>query len=127
MGRLWGWESDSAGRALVFAAAILRVGLIVYGDWQDAHMEVPYTDIDYTVFSDASRLIVEGKSPFDRDTYRYSPLLALILVPNIVLHRCWGKVLFAAAGTLSSHSCASVLCLVSLIKSIEDGGLKIAC
>ncbi|XP_024403384.1 GPI mannosyltransferase 1 [Physcomitrium patens] len=119
MGRLWGWESDSAGRALVFAAAILRVGLIVYGDWQDAHMEVPYTDIDYTVFSDASRLIVEGKSPFDRDTYRYSPLLALILVPNIVLHRCWGKVLFAAADLLVGILISQVLRLRGVADNVQ--------
>jgi len=91
--------------SVVGVAAVLRAGLIVFGEWQDAHMEVPYTDIDYTVFSDAARLMVEGKSPFERDTYRYSPLLALALVPNVVLHRCWGKVLFAAAGMYrSSHS-----------------------
>lgn len=108
MARAW----EGAGPALVWAAAVLRVGLIVYGEWQDAHMEVPYTDIDYSVFSDAARLVVEGRSPFERATYRYSPLLALVLVPNIVLHRCWGKLLFAAVGEFQSSrpflSCASL-------------------
>lgn len=101
MGRAGRLASDGLGfglGALLCVAALLRAGLIVFGEWQDAHMEVRYTDIDYTVFSDAARLMVEGKSPFERDTYRYSPLLALVLVPNVVLHRCWGKILFAAAG-----------------------------
>lgn len=89
------WEGGGPALIVWFAAS-LRVGLIIFGGWQDAHMEVPHSD--YTVFSDAARLMVQGKSPFERDHHRYSPLLALLLVPNIVLHRCWGKVLFAAAG-----------------------------
>lgn len=91
--------SDGGAMIVMLVAGLLRAGLIVYGEWQDTQMEVPYTDIDYTVFSDAARLMVEGKSPFERHTYRYSPLLALVLVPNILLHRCWGKLLFAAAGS----------------------------
>lgn len=91
--------SDGGAMIVMLVAGLLRAGLIVYGEWQDTHMEVPYTDIDYTVFSDAARLMMEGKSPFERHTYRYSPLLALVLVPNTLLYRCWGKLLFAAAGS----------------------------
>ncbi|XP_073116955.1 GPI mannosyltransferase 1 isoform X2 [Elaeis guineensis] len=84
-------------RMMLFSAA-LRLLLVVYGEWQDAHMKVRYTDIDYLVFSDAAAMVAAGRSPFERSTYRYSPLLAFLLVPNSTFHRSWGKLLFSAAG-----------------------------
>ncbi|KAJ6802174.1 GPI mannosyltransferase 1 [Iris pallida] len=84
-------------RRMMLISAVLRAALIVYGEWQDAHMEVRYTDVDYLVFSDAADLVANGRSPFERSTYRYSPLLAFLLVPNSVLHRSWGKFLFSIA------------------------------
>ena len=33
---------------------LLRLGLIGYGEWQDKVMNLKYTDIDYSVFSDAA-------------------------------------------------------------------------
>ncbi|KAJ7560044.1 hypothetical protein O6H91_04G111500 [Diphasiastrum complanatum] len=89
--------------ALLWIGAALRFAFIVYGEWQDAHLEVPYTDIDYTVFSDAAAFMYEGKSPYLRDTYRYSPLLALLLLPNVCLHPSWGKFLFSAADLLVGY------------------------
>lgn len=89
-------------RTLLVSSMLLRVFLIIYGEWQDAHMEVRYTDIDYTVFSDAASLMASGESPYKRTTYRYSPLLALLLVPNSIFHRSWGKFIFSASGMLLS-------------------------
>lgn len=86
-------------RSLLLFSAFLRVFLIVYGEWQDKHMEVRYTDVDYFVFSDAADLMASGKSPYERTTYRYSPLLAFLLLPNTFLHCSWGKFLFSASGT----------------------------
>ena len=83
---------------IVFVAAIgLRVVLFFYGLWQDANSPMKYTDIDYYVFTDAARFTANGGSPYDRETYRYTPLLAWMLLPT-TWSSTWfsfGKVLFA--------------------------------
>ncbi|KAK6127174.1 hypothetical protein DH2020_039085 [Rehmannia glutinosa] len=81
-------------QSLFLFSALFRVFLILYGEWQDAHMEVRYTDVDYFVFSDAATLMASGKSPYERSTYRYSPFIAFLLMPNSFLHQSWGKFLF---------------------------------
>ncbi|GAB2282487.1 hypothetical protein Dimus_017030 [Dionaea muscipula] len=87
-------------RWLLLLSAIFRILLILYGEWQDTHMEVRYTDVDYFVFSDAAMLMSLGKSPYQRTTYRYSPMLAFLLIPNARLHHSWGKFLFSASDLL---------------------------
>jgi phosphatidylinositol glycan class M len=78
-------------------AALVRLAFLGFGIWQDAHMLVKYTDVDYKVFTDASRHVVHNRSPYDRHTYRYSPLVAWMLVPNVILDPNWGKLLFVVA------------------------------
>lgn len=79
---------------------LIRILLIVYGEIQDDISEVPYTDIDYKVVTDGARYVTNNESPFQRHTYRYTPLLAYLLVPNILWHKCVGKVLFSIGDIL---------------------------
>eukprot|EP00908_Phaeocystis_cordata_P006327 Transcript_16946.p1 GENE.Transcript_16946~~Transcript_16946.p1 ORF type:complete len:343 (-),score=85.17 Transcript_16946:600-1628(-) len=78
-------------------AAGLRLLMLAYGAWQDAYLEVKYTDLDYSVFTDGAELVATGRCPFERPTYRYTPLLALLLTPNIWLHGSFGKLVFSGA------------------------------
>ncbi|KAF4441458.1 GPI mannosyltransferase 1 [Fusarium austroafricanum] len=86
----------------------LRLGLLFYGLYQDAHSALKYTDIDYLVFTDASRFVAAGESPYARDTYRYTPLLAWLLLPT-VRFSAFGKLVFAAADLLAGWLILRVL------------------
>ncbi|KAG6908767.1 hypothetical protein DXG01_003379 [Tephrocybe rancida] len=109
-------------RTILVSSIALRVGLIVYSEWHDQNSIVKYTDIDYRVFSDAARFLLHpGPSnyaqgpltqaipvlrgfigdPYTRETYRYTPLLALLLAPNMWLYTAFGKYLFAASDILN--------------------------
>lgn len=79
----------------VIIAFVIRLVFIVYGEFQDRYAEVPFTDIDYKVVTDGSRHVLNDRSPFDRHTYRYTPLLAYLLTLNLLIHSSVGKVIFS--------------------------------
>lgn len=81
----------------------IRVILIAYGMYHDKHSVVPYTDIDYKVFSDAARYVTNFESPYKRHTYRYSPLLAILMIPNVLIHECSGKFIFSIVDILVGY------------------------
>lgn len=89
---------------------VIRFLLINYGDLQDSVSEVPYTDIDYRVVTDGARHVLEGKSPFKRHTFRYSPVMAYLLVPNHWIHNSFGKVLFSLFDILISILIKWIVC-----------------
>ncbi|XP_075168704.1 phosphatidylinositol glycan anchor biosynthesis class M [Haematobia irritans] len=101
----------------IILSILIRVGFIIYGKIQDQHSEVRFTDIDYIVVTDGARQILEGNSPFNRHTYRYSPLYAYMQIPNVVLYQETGKILY---------SCFDIL-VALLIYSIVRNELKYQC
>jgi phosphatidylinositol glycan class M len=78
---------------------------------------VRYTDVDYDVFTDAANHIAEGRSPYRRHTYRYTPFLAALLslpigrktsslssaAALIFSTKYFGKILFCVADALCGY------------------------
>ena len=96
----------------VFSAAIiLRIGLFLYGLWQDANSPMKYTDIDYYVFTDAARYVATNHSPYDRETYRYTPILSWLLLPTTWQGKwfSFGKALFALSDIITGWLIVLVL------------------
>jgi|EP00945_MAST-04E_sp_MAST-4E-sp1_P007506 GPI mannosyltransferase 1 subunit M len=81
---------------LFLFGSLARVCFFVYGLWQDANFAFKYTDIDYYVYTDAAKHVSNGESPFDRATYRYTPMLAYSLLPSVSFFP-FGKLLFIFA------------------------------
>ncbi|XP_060078923.1 GPI mannosyltransferase 1-like [Ylistrum balloti] len=90
-------------------SVIGRVALLLYGEWQDRTMAVKFTDIDYYVFTDASRLMHQNMSPYYRPTYRYTPLLAWMLQPNVTLMQMFGKLVFVFFDVVTGYLIYSLL------------------
>lgn len=105
-------------RLFLTAAIVIRIVLIFWGQYQDKSGPLPYTDIDYHVFTDSARCLLLPAStadctfasgplarrfqalrmigdPYARDTYRYTPLLSILVSPNILLNPLVGKFIFA--------------------------------
>lgn len=115
---------------------IERIIIFFWGLYQDAVMEPRFTDIDYFVFTDASRFMRIGLlaskaaaaakssasslaagvagTPYERETYRYTPLLAWLLLPTANWFFSFGKVLFAIGDII-----AGILILQILIKAMK--------
>ncbi|KAL8978697.1 MAG: hypothetical protein Q9177_006331, partial [Variospora cf. flavescens] len=105
--------SPSITPARVYSSAIaLRLAFLFYGLLQDAYSPIKYTDIDYFVFTDAARYVSQGRSPYERETYRYTPLLAWLLIPTSWQNPLWfsfGKVLFAVSDVVAGWLIVRIL------------------
>lgn len=104
-------------------AFLIRVVFIIYASYHDEFSNVPYTDVDYKVFSDASRHILNNKSPYERHTYRYTPLIAFLLIPNIIFHHTFGKYLFSLVDIIVALLIRIIVTNSCTIYNIENNAI----
>ncbi|WVW82975.1 hypothetical protein I302_104991 [Kwoniella bestiolae CBS 10118] len=107
-------------------SAIIQLGLLLYAQHVDSHPEryggLKYTDVDWRVISDGTRLIFDPDEdvekiakgwlvrtlglkigdPYERSTFRYTPLLPLLISPTLV-HPLLGKSILVIASLLTSN------------------------
>jgi phosphatidylinositol glycan class M len=105
-----------------------QVGLIFYGNWQDSNYRVKYTDIDYWILRDAAKLILIGKSPYERATFRYSPLFALPPLLDEITKSTWmTKTIFSIANTVVGYLLVRMLTQKHLLEKEKANLITLAC
>ena len=103
--------------SITAAALALRFSFVAVAALVDAYkpLGLRYTDVDYDVLKDGARYMAEGGSPFQRATYRYSPLVSYPLLLDVTTGLPVAKLVFCvfdvllgnAVGQLASHRGAS--------------------
>lgn len=83
-------------------ALFLRLFITITLEILERQGIIAYEDIDYLVFTDGARHVLKNESPYLRETYRYSPIMAYISIPNLLLFRIFGKVFSCACDVLSA-------------------------
>ena len=73
----------------------IRYLIIIITEYLYYTYGILYTDIDYHVFSDGAKHITKFESPYERETYRYTPLLAILMIPNVKIWYPIGKFLLS--------------------------------
>lgn len=91
---------------------VIRVLFSIYSVIHDKYFRLAYTDIDYKVYTYAAKQVLALRSPYEQQPYRYSPVIAYILTPNILVHPIWGKLLASVADVALAYCIYRVVHLV---------------
>lgn len=97
----------------IILAFVIRMIVILIGEYQKSITGLEYADLDYKVYTDGARYAMQGQSPMMRHTYRYTPLLSYLMIPNIY-YFSFGKILFSLSDIYCSHLIDKILELQGL-------------
>lgn len=100
-----------------FIAIGIRLFMIILSEILLQKYDIVYTDIDYHVFSDGAKHLLNFQSPYERETYRYTPILAFMMIPNHIINYNFGKVLLSIIDVL-------VGLLIEILLNIQNSNKK---
>eukprot|EP01054_Gregarina_sp_Poly1_P000205 Gregarina_sp_Poly_1__204@NODE_1047_length_5252_cov_120_237030_g727_i0_p2_GENE_NODE_1047_length_5252_cov_120_237030_g727_i0NODE_1047_length_5252_cov_120_237030_g727_i0_p2_ORF_typecomplete_len479_score24_57Mannosyl_trans/PF05007_13/1_4e62PIGU/PF06728_13/7_4e28PIGU/PF06728_13/3_9GT87/PF09594_10/1e04GT87/PF09594_10/2_7e17GT87/PF09594_10/4e02PMT_2/PF13231_6/1_5e07PMT_2/PF13231_6/8_9e02PMT_2/PF13231_6/3_9e03PMT_2/PF13231_6/1_4e03_NODE_1047_length_5252_cov_120_237030_g727_i035835019 len=123
---------------LLVGSLVLHLAFLAYGEVQDWFLNVKYTDIDYAIYNGGAEGILHKSvdvvqsmedidtfltkaSPYWRSTYRYSPVMAILVMPNLWLGPVYGKILFSIFDTLTGWIMHKIL----IFRQVEENTGKI--
>ena len=89
----------------------IRFLIILITEYLYHNYGVLYTDIDYHVFSYGAKHITQFENPYERETYRYTPILAAMMTPNIKIWYPIGKFFLSTIDVLVGYLIEKLLCV----------------
>ena len=92
--------------SITAAALAIRFALVAVAALVDAYkpLGLRYTDVDYDVLKDGARAMMQGGSPFQRATYRYSPLVSYPLLLDVKTGLPVAKLVFCVMDVLLGNA-----------------------
>lgn len=109
---------------LLLIGLFIRLLFLCFIEYFERLNDVPLTDVDYYVFTDAANYVNKGLSPYQRHTYRYTPFLAWLLVPTSTFAP-FGKLVFiifdVLCGALIMHESGKYAALFYLFNPLTIG------
>ena len=94
---------------LLLSGLAVRLVMMLYSIlFHDVYFRVKYTDIDYSIITDGAAEMFSGGTPFDRATFRYTPLLAALMAPSLIWHHA-GKLVFVLCDIGAAYYCIEIL------------------
>jgi phosphatidylinositol glycan class M len=82
--------------------------ILIPAFWHIAYLPT-FSSHEYVVMTDAARLIYRGESPFQRHTFRHSPLLSLLMVFNLKYWHGVGKLFYCMCDIITALLLRNVL------------------
>lgn len=107
-------------RHLIICGLILRLLLVAYSVFHDNYFRIKYTDIDYSIVVNGAEDMVNGKPIYLGTTFRYTPLLAVLMLPAVYIASPMGKIVLIAADLGAAIYCYLFLRFYATEKSTRQ-------
>ena len=102
-------------KTVIFGFTIRLALILFFSTYQNIQEHaLVFTDIDYKVYSDATLY----QTPYQRHTYRYTPIISYLMSFNYTVHESIGKIIF------SIFDCIAMIFLYEILKRYNSDSKK---